>query len=181
MALSPRGALASPTQCFQVTIGTETFDIKWTGCGWTINGTPVTVSLTKISDGCYSLILDGKSTAITLYTTPEGSMRVTTQGQTIDVTVKDDIDLLQERFTQQESRHSATCAIRAPMPGLVLDVRVRAGETVNTGDGLLVLEAMKMENELNAPQDGVIQTVHVTTGDAVARNSLLIELKPLTQ
>ena len=62
------------------------------------------------------------------------------------------------------------------MPGLVLNVMVTEGQSVQEGDGLLVLEAMKMENELRAPAAGIVHTVHVSTNDAVDKDALLIEI-----
>lgn len=67
--------------------------------------------------------------------------------------------------------------IKAPMPGLILDVPVKAGDTVKEGDYLLVLEAMKMENALTAPRDGVVKAVAVAKGDTVDKGQLLIEME----
>lgn len=67
--------------------------------------------------------------------------------------------------------------IKAPMPGLILDVPVKAGDTVNEGDYLLILEAMKMENALTAPRDGVVKAVAVAKGDTVDKGQLLIEME----
>tara|TARA_R110000850_G_scaffold30630_1_gene84138 strand:- start:10105 stop:10590 length:486 start_codon:yes stop_codon:yes gene_type:complete len=67
--------------------------------------------------------------------------------------------------------------IKAPMPGLILDVPVQAGDTVKEGDYLLVLEAMKMENALTAPRDGVVKAVAVAKGDTVDKGQLLIEME----
>lgn len=67
--------------------------------------------------------------------------------------------------------------IKAPMPGLILDVPVKAGDVVKEGDYLLVLEAMKMENALSAPRDGVVKAVAVSKGDTVDKGQLLIEME----
>ena len=67
--------------------------------------------------------------------------------------------------------------IKAPMPGLILEVNVKAGDEVKEGDYLLVLEAMKMENTLTAPRDGVVKSVSVDKSDAVEKNQLLIEME----
>ncbi|MCR9182569.1 MAG: biotin/lipoyl-binding protein [Flavobacteriaceae bacterium] len=67
--------------------------------------------------------------------------------------------------------------IKAPMPGLILDVPVKAGDEVKEGDFLLVLEAMKMENALTAPRDGVVKAVAVVKGDTVDKGQLLIEME----
>jgi len=69
--------------------------------------------------------------------------------------------------------------VKAPMPGLVVRLLVASGETVRAGQGLVVLEAMKMENELKAPADGVVTTISATQGAAVDKGAVLIELGPL--
>ena len=64
-------------------------------------------------------------------------------------------------------------AVNAPMPGNILDVKVKPGDSVKAGDTLLILEAMKMENEISAPQDGTIATIDVRKGDVVDSGALL--------
>ena len=64
--------------------------------------------------------------------------------------------------------------VKAPMPGGILDIKVEVGTTVKKGDILLILEAMKMENEITAPKDGVITKILVIKGGAVAVNDVLV-------
>ena len=66
--------------------------------------------------------------------------------------------------------------ITAPMPGTVLKVNVKEGDTVKSGDVLMILEAMKMENEIMAPSDGVISSVNVTSGASVEGGALLCSI-----
>ena len=68
-------------------------------------------------------------------------------------------------------------AIKSPFPGTILKVNVSAGQTVKSGDILMVIEAMKMENEIRAPKDGVVASVNVSKGAAVATDDLLASLK----
>ena len=67
--------------------------------------------------------------------------------------------------------------LKAPMPGKVLEVMVQPGQTVAKGEGLLILEAMKMENMLKAEQEGTVKSVNVSVGDAVEKNNVLIEFE----
>ena len=68
-------------------------------------------------------------------------------------------------------------AVRAPMPGMVVSLLVSAGQSVTAGQVLLVLESMKMENEVCAPRDGVIRTVHVAAGELVAGQKVLLRIR----
>ncbi len=67
--------------------------------------------------------------------------------------------------------------IKAPMPGLILDINVTVGDTVNEGDTLLILEAMKMENSIASPCEGIIKSISVKKSDAVEKNQLLVEFE----
>jgi acetyl/propionyl-CoA carboxylase alpha subunit len=67
--------------------------------------------------------------------------------------------------------------VKAPIPGLVTRLLVAPGQTVEPGQPLLILEAMKMENEIRAPRGGVVQQVHAQTGQGVARDALLVEIE----
>ncbi len=66
--------------------------------------------------------------------------------------------------------------IEAPMPGKILDVKVSPGQAVKKGDVLVILEAMKMENEIVTPSDGVVAGIHVASGDSVVSGTLLVTL-----
>ena len=68
---------------------------------------------------------------------------------------------------------AAGAQVKAPMPGNILDVKVQAGQTVKKGDVLVILEAMKMENEIQAPCDGKITGMNVRKGDTVETQALI--------
>ena len=67
--------------------------------------------------------------------------------------------------------------IKAPMPGLVIEVAVEVGQTVAKGDKVLILEAMKMENVIKAAGDGIVKAIHTTKGQPVEKGQLLIEME----
>ena len=66
--------------------------------------------------------------------------------------------------------------VKAPMPGNILDVKVAAGASVKAGDVLVILEAMKMENEIVAPQDGTVASINVNKGDTVYSGDVLVSM-----
>lgn len=68
-------------------------------------------------------------------------------------------------------------AVKAPMPGTILEIKVNQGAAVKKGDTLLILEAMKMENEISAPRDGVVTQITATKGASVATGDILVVLQ----
>jgi len=139
---------------------------------------PDGVDLVHLSANTYHLLHEGHSYRCELESLnlPNKRLTVRVNGQRFELSIEDEIDALVRELGLEVVDSSATKDVHAPMPGLVLDVLVKAGETVNAGDRLLVLEAMKMENSLTAEGEGTITTVHVTKGDAVDKRQLLIEI-----
>ena len=72
---------------------------------------------------------------------------------------------------------SSDSMIMAPMPGIILSITVKEGDEVNAGDAILVLEAMKMENEIHAPRAGKVKKIHVSEGAEVQSGSALVEFE----
>ncbi len=66
--------------------------------------------------------------------------------------------------------------VESPMPGTIMDVKVAVGDTVKDGQVLVILEAMKMENDIVSPGDGVVASINVKQGDSVSANDLLISI-----
>jgi len=94
----------------------------------------------------------------------------------VDEKPKKAVEIKEEKETASESLNAEGVTVNAPMPGSVLDVKVAVGDSVGEGEVLLVLEAMKMENELTAPQAGKIGQVLVKKGDAVNSGDPLVVL-----
>lgn len=94
-----------------------------------------------------------------------------------EVNISDDLDKLinDMGFALGASKNVNT--IKAPMPGLILDIHTKEGETVKEGDFLLVLEAMKMENVITSPRDGIIKSITASSGDAVDKGKILVEFE----
>ena len=96
-------------------------------------------------------------------------------GRNYTVTLKDKFDLLLEKMGMHNTAGSKVNTIKAPMPGLIIDLKIKSGDSVKQGDPLLILEAMKMENILKSPGDGVVKNVKVKKGDSVEKGQVLVE------
>jgi len=106
----------------------------------------------------------------------ESDVRIRVNGDVYEVNVMDEqiqklIKASPEKFQKKD------LALKAVMPGLVIDIMVKEGDPVKTGDALLVLEAMKMQNELKAPQDGTVKRVIVEKGKTVNTGDTLLVIE----
>lgn len=99
------------------------------------------------------------------------------RGQRVTVQLKDDLDLMVEKLGMVQAAEAVVRKINAPMPGLIVGLNVRAGQTVQEGDSVLTLEAMKMENSIKSPVSGTVEAVHVQVGDSVEKKQLLVSFK----
>ncbi len=136
------------------------------------------LSVEHVRDGLYSILYGGKSICAVVDSSAPNRLRFTVGDSVYSIRIVDHRIQLLEEYGVSDERGDHEINIAAPMPGLVLRIQVEEGETVSKNDPLLVLEAMKMENEIRAPGDGVVVAIHVKSGEAIAKNALLIELAP---
>ena len=131
----------------------------------TLSGKTHQVDLERTARGwLYSLLIDGHSFEIVQ---AEGVLQVNGQSFTVEV----------ERDLGLQRAHGSTAggpaALKAPIPGLVVAVRVKAGDLVETGQALVIVEAMKMQMELKSPRAGQVSEVHAEPGQEVNRGQIL--------
>jgi len=125
----------------------------------------------------YHLLLGGASWTVTAQPLEgPGRWALGMAGERIEVTVEDERDRAKPPQGRTAGAVAAGGTVRAPMPGLVLRVEVAEGQTVDAGAGLVVVEAMKMENELRAGRAAVVQKIHVAVGQAVEKGAPLVTL-----
>ncbi len=127
----------------------------------------------------YHLIREGKSyrCRLTSFDRNTKSLTVVVDDREFRVELADRYDQLVQRLGLSVNPEMATNEVKAPMPGLILDVLVEVGQEVDEGTPLLVLEAMKMENVIKADGPGTIQHIKVNKGEAVDKLQLLIEME----
>jgi len=134
-----------------------------------LDGTPMVVDLVETGDHFASLVVGGESHEVGLVPTPDG-YRVHVGAHSVVVRVQD----AARGATAPTSRDEGPARVVAPMPGRVVRVLTAAGRTVEPGEGLVVVEAMKMENELRSPRGGAVTEVKVEEGQAVEAGALLV-------
>ncbi len=142
-----------------------------------LNGTPFTWDLLPLNATSFHILKDGKSyTAELLEQDPAApkTLRIKINGNVHTLQVQDRMDLLLESLGMGEALVQKINDIKAPMPGLILDIKVQPGQEVKKGDPVLILEAMKMENIIKSPGDGVVSAVKVNVKQNVEKNQVLI-------
>lgn len=132
-----------------------------------VDGVPHHADVVAVEPGVYSVLIDGRSTDVTI----DGGGQVWIGSTRLEVEIRDP-----RKWSRGEGSGGpqGTIAIKAAMPGKVVALLVDVGEAVETGKGVLVVEAMKMQNELKSPKAGVVQAIRVSPGDSVAAGQVLI-------
>lgn len=141
-----------------------------------IGGRVLAASLEQVpGTPVYQLRCGARSETLVLVRQPEGWL-VQRGGEVWVAEVRDERSQLVSSLKAAAPRGEGAGLVRAPMPGLVLRVEVEVGQPVAPGSGLVVLEAMKMENEIRAPGPGRVKAVLVKAGETVEKGSPLVEL-----
>jgi biotin carboxyl carrier protein len=163
---------------YVTTVANRTFEIEIEEPGVVqVNGRQHAVDLQEIVPGrLYSLLLDQASTEAFVEGDGNGCCRVLLRGELYPVKVEDERALRLARGLAGFVPASGEIPIRAPMPGLVVSIPVEVGQPVKKGEVLVILESMKMDNELCAPRDGAVARIHVVEGASVEARETLITL-----
>ncbi|MBI3797049.1 MAG: acetyl-CoA carboxylase biotin carboxyl carrier protein subunit [Deltaproteobacteria bacterium] len=156
--------------------GGEALTIEYTQSGnqyeVAVNDQTRTIQLLSVSDEALTLLVEGKP--LHVHVASDGTRTlVAIAGQVYEFTQ------VQERKSQTRQREAGRLdpQVRSPMPGKILQVLVAEGATVESGEALVLLEAMKMENTLSAEGTARVKKVHVTPGDLVELGQILVELE----
>jgi len=152
------------------------FEIGEDGKQLVVNGVAVQLDIKDVSEGHFHFLLDNKSYSAELveidYKSKAAIIKV--NGKEYHTVLKDEKDDLLNMLGIETNVSSAALELRAPMPGLVLDILVKPGDQIKKGDPLLILEAMKMENLIKSPADYIIKAVEIQQGDKVEKNQVLL-------
>jgi biotin carboxyl carrier protein len=158
--------------------GSSVFDIDKTKEGLIVNHENYTPDLVKISEDVYHLLLNNKSYRISVVDREDPKhLTIEVNGNRYRTAIQDQYDLLLHELGMDAATGNKAEDVKAPMPGLVLDVLVEAGQEVEKDTPLIILEAMKMENVLKATAPGVVDSIQVKQKDAVEKGQILIRFK----
>jgi biotin carboxyl carrier protein len=161
-------------------IGERRFEVRPTAGGAEVDGTPIPVDLAPAGDGpVRSVRIGGRSFRLLARRNGTGRWTLDLEGRRSDATVHDRGQEAVLRARKAAGAGSGLAPLRAPMPGLVVRVEVAAGDPVAAGQGIVIVEAMKMENELKAPAAARVRAVFVEAGTTVEKDQLLVEFEAL--
>lgn len=163
-----------------VDMGEETFEVEISGDDVRVDGEPVGADLVRVEGtDVWSLLIDGMSQRLVADGTGSGNWSLGFESRTHAVRVVDERRRHIEQMTGADEGPKGPAPVNAPMPGLVVRIEVAEGDVVRPGQGLVIVEAMKMENELKSDSDAVVAHIHVAEGQAVEKDQVLIDLEPM--
>ncbi|GAB3581731.1 acyl-CoA carboxylase biotin carboxyl carrier protein subunit [Hymenobacter daeguensis] len=164
---------------FQISTGTsQVWEVEYRAANdVTLNGQPFAWDLADLGAGRFHILHEGRSYNAEVVEADYAAKTIALKlnGQRVELQAKDRFDLLLERLGMSNATATKINELKAPMPGLIVDIRVQPGQTVQKGDPLLVLEAMKMENILKAPADGTVGSLKVSLRDNVQKGQVLVQ------
>ena len=163
---------------YEVTIAGETHKVELSRNdeAWrcSVNGRAVPLDVISTQEGVLSLLIDGKSYEINQENTASET-RIVVGHQRFEAVVRDPRSLRSRR--RSDSGTEGVKKVTASMPGKVIRILAPAGTAVEAGQGVLVIEAMKMQNEMKSPKKGTVKKVNVTEGAAVEAGQVLAEIE----
>lgn len=164
---------------FEATIHETTiqFDIKGElpNIQFRSNKKVINTNLKRLSANTYSLLFDGRSYYISINEEDPG-FKVTINGTTHFIDIKNEQDLLLDKYGNSSSNNPEIGNVLAQIPGLLSKIFVSVGSNVKKGDKLFILEAMKMENEIDSPVSGIVKNIYLSKGMAVEKGTLIMDI-----
>jgi biotin carboxyl carrier protein len=163
---------------YVVLLDGQTIEVEVEGDRVTVNGETHSATLGLIrGTPLRQLLVDGRPLTLSIEAIGRGRWALTPKGERWEMEVLDERTRHIRSLAVEGDQRRAPGVLKAPMPGLVDRVQVEAGQQVEAGTPLVVLEAMKMENELKAAASGVVKAVRAVPGEAVEKGQVLVEFE----
>tara|TARA_B110000977_G_scaffold181032_1_gene241313 strand:+ start:457 stop:960 length:504 start_codon:yes stop_codon:yes gene_type:complete len=164
---------------FKATVNNQLFELVFSdkaGLNGLLNNDPFKMDVVK-QGSIYHVIHNSKTYALEMlsFNKEEKSCVVKVNNKEVTISVKDKYDALLKQLGMENLNSKKVNEVKAPMPGLVLSILIEPGQEIFKGDGLFVLEAMKMENIIKSPSDAVVKSIEVIKGNAVEKNEVLVK------
>jgi len=171
--------MSRETVRYQVEIAGRSLEVAIEGTTVTVDGEPFDGDITAVGDADYSALTGRRSVNLTLEpTAEEGGFVVGDGTRAHEVRVRDLRELARAAASARRGDPGGGGLVRASMPGIVTQVLVTGGDEVEAGQPLLILEAMKMENEIAAGAEGRVTEVHVAVVQSVSKGDKLVAVEP---
>lgn len=157
----------------------KSFQVAKNEEGWTLNENAIDLDVRPQPNGLISVLYNGKSFTAIVEKVDKKNKELTFRinGQTYRTAIKEPIDQLLASMGLDLKAMQKVEPVKAPMPGMILKILVEPGQQINKGDGMLILEAMKMENVLKASGSATVKAIKVNERTAVEKGAVLIELE----
>jgi biotin carboxyl carrier protein len=140
-------------------------------------GEEVEIKLHEDSKGFSYIVWKNKKYLLDVIEKKQNRYTIMINGVWHSFTVETPISLKRKRYLEQQGDSSSSVSIEAPMPGKIVDILVEEGGEVKEGEPIIILEAMKMQNEITSHVTGIIQAISVKKNDSVMKDDVLIEIK----
>jgi biotin carboxyl carrier protein len=164
---------------YVTTIDEKQYEVEILGPGQvSVNGQLYEVDFQSVSgQPIYSLLVNGQSHQAHVYPGDEGTLQVLLRGALYTATIEDEREKRLKVAGGVGTAATGEFTMRAPMPGLIVKVSVNEGDVVKKGDVLVILESMKMQNELKSPRDGKVARIQVKAGDSVEQRQSMLSVE----
>lgn len=156
---------------YKLTVNGETFDINMEEAE--------TLDVLSLDNSNFHLLKQGKAFHLEVYHTnfAAKTLEISVNGNPYSISIADDYDQMVKEMGLLSNTFTKINEIKAPMPGLIIDIMVEVGQEIKEGTPLLVLSAMKMENIILSQGEGTVKTITIKKDDAVDKGQLIIEME----
>jgi len=140
-------------------------------------GKEVDIKLHEDPDGFSYIVWKNKKYMLDIIEKNQNRYTIMVNGVWHSFTVETPISLKRRRYLEEKGESSSSVVIEAPMPGKIIDILVEEGSEIKEGEPIIILEAMKMQNEISSHVTGVVKSVEVKKNDSVMKDDVLIEIQ----